>query len=357
MLNVVDLSSNNGIVDVGALKRAGCEVVIIKATEGTNYVNPFFVSTVKQAIRLGLKLGFYHFYTGVDWKGNADHFYNIIKPYLKYGLALNDYEGRAITLGGVQYAKNFTEYLAKKLGYTPMIYMGLADENNYNWSSLVKTTDLWVAQYNNMSPEYGFHPRSIYGSLRHWRKVAMFQYTSTGSIGGYYPLDLSVKYGNWTEGVKVEMEVENWHAPVEYDDEGAFKVTQSGGAVLWSGANNDKKTDQALRGTVYRITKVKNGFYKIANHEQWLDGRTGQFKANPVAYNDHMHGKIVVVKPTAGHAELNTKVTGKDFKVGTAWKMSGYRTFKSASGKEWHWAIVGAGKDKYINLDKCRVIV
>ena len=149
---------------------------------------------------------------------------------------------------------------------------------------------------------------------------------------------------------------EHWKAPVEFDDLGAFKVMQKE-ATFWNDANNDKKSGTTSAGKIYRITKEKNGFYKIANHDMWLDGRTGDFHANPVAYSDKIHAKIVVVKPTAGHKDLTTKVVGKTFKVGSTWKMFGYKTFKSASGAVWHWAQVGAGDNKYINLDKCRVLV
>ncbi|RVU69982.1 MULTISPECIES: glycoside hydrolase family 25 protein [Lactobacillus] len=357
-LNIVDLSSNNGPVNLAALKKAGADGVIIKATESTWYVNQCFAGQVKQAAKLGLLVGAYHYSDGGNATANIDFYWKTIKPYAKYiGLHVLDYEGVNITRGGVAHAKTALAHMKQLTGKTPVIYMGLSDENSYNWSS-VTGYPLWVAQYNDMYTHYGFKPRSIYGSLRHWKSMKMFQYSSTTVIGGY-KVDVSAYYGTKAEWSSSKGSVtmgEHWKAPVEFDDLGAFKVMQKT-ATFWSDANNDKKVGSTSAGKIYRITKAKDGFYKIANHDQWLDGRTGDFHANPVAYSDTIHAKIVVVKPTAGHKDLTTKVVGKTFKVGSTWKMFGYKTFKSTSGTTWHWARVGTGNNTYINLDKCRVLV
>ena len=356
-LNIVDLSSNNGPVNLATLKKAGCDGVIIKATESNWYVNQYFASQVKQAARLGMVVGAYHYSDGGDASANVNHYWGVVKPYAKYiDWHILDYEGRNIIRGGVGHAVKFLAGLQLLTHKKPMIYMGLSDENSHDWSS-VTSYPLWVAQYNDMNNHYGFHPRSLYGSLRHWKKMAMFQYSATSYIGGIGQVDVSVYYGSkssFSDKGSVEM-TEHWKAPVEFDDLGAFKVMQKE-ATFWNDANNDKKVGTTSAGKIYRITKAKDGFYKIANHDMWLDGRTGDFHANPVAYSNKIHAKIVVVKPTAGHKDLTTKVVGKTFKVGSTWKMFGYKTFKSASGAVWHWAQVGAGNNKYVNLDKCRVL-
>lgn len=72
-----------------------------------------------------------------------------------------------------------------------MIYLGLADENYYNWSLVAKKYGVWIAQYNDMAPHYGFSPRALYGRVCHWNKMSMFQYTANGRLNGYNgPLDL-----------------------------------------------------------------------------------------------------------------------------------------------------------------------
>ena len=47
-----------------------------------------------------------------------------------------------------------------------------------------------------MNAEYGFHSRALYGQVRHFKRLIMFQYTSTGVLSNYQPLDLSVFYGS-----------------------------------------------------------------------------------------------------------------------------------------------------------------
>ncbi len=361
-LNVVDISSNNNWVDLSKLKRAGADAVIIKATESNWYTNPYFESEIRQAIKLKMPVKAYHFFSGNDYKGNVDKFWSVIKPYAKYlGSSVVDYEGSAIVLGGVDYARKALKYMEKVTGKKPIIYMGLSDENNYNWADIGKNYDLWVAQYNSMNAEYGFHSRALYGQVRHFKRLIMFQYTSTGVLSNYQPLDLSVFYGSkadFNKDCKGSAEMSSrWKAPVEFDDQGAFKVQQKGGATFWGAPNNEKKVGHADEGKIYRITKVSGWFFKIANHEMWLDGRTGDFHGNPVVDNSKIHAKIMVVKTTAGHAAANTTVTGSNFKVGTCWKMNYYATSVDSKGKTWHWACVGTGKNKFINLDKCRVIV
>ena len=50
------------------------EVVIIKVTEGTSYVNPAARSQFDQAVRLGKKVGVYHFYNGANPRAQAEFF-------------------------------------------------------------------------------------------------------------------------------------------------------------------------------------------------------------------------------------------------------------------------------------------
>lgn len=68
-----------------------------------------------------------------------------------------------VTYGGVQWALNWLDYVYKKTGIKPIIYLGLDDENYYNWSPVAKKYSVWIAQYNNMALHYGFSSRTLYG--------------------------------------------------------------------------------------------------------------------------------------------------------------------------------------------------
>lgn len=62
---MADLSSNNHPtdepIDGKALFDAGFRFAMVKATEGTTYVNPWLVKDTEACIAAGIKVGYYHF--------------------------------------------------------------------------------------------------------------------------------------------------------------------------------------------------------------------------------------------------------------------------------------------------------
>ena len=165
---------------------------IVKLTEGTSYTNPCYKSQMSTAPAL---TGLYHFASNGDWKAEADHFIKVAKPYIGRSVLVLDYEPAH---PNPQWAKSWLDYVYQKTGVRPMIYMGLSVENSYNWSAVANSDyALWISQYNNYNSVYGFHPRSLYGSVRHWKSTAIFQYTSSGRLPGWSGnLDFNVFYGN-----------------------------------------------------------------------------------------------------------------------------------------------------------------
>lgn len=185
-LNGIDVAN----YQAGIGKVAG-DFRIIKATEGTGYTNPALKAQVKTAPAL---LGFYHFASNGNYKKEADYFISRVNHYIGKAVLVLDYEP---SRPSVSWAKNWLDYVYSKTGVRPLIYMGLGVENAYNWSAVAKNYGLWVAQYNNYNTVSGFKPRSIYGTVKHWKSVAMFQYTSSGRLSGWNAnLDFDVFYGD-----------------------------------------------------------------------------------------------------------------------------------------------------------------
>ena len=56
-----DVSSHQGNVNWAATKAAGAQFVVLKATEGTYYTNPYFAQQYNGAYSAGLIRGAYHF--------------------------------------------------------------------------------------------------------------------------------------------------------------------------------------------------------------------------------------------------------------------------------------------------------
>ena len=73
--SIVDISHHNLHVDFGALKDAGIVGVIIKATQGSSYVDPNFEDNYARAVSVFGKnmVHCYAFLTNDDAQAQADH--------------------------------------------------------------------------------------------------------------------------------------------------------------------------------------------------------------------------------------------------------------------------------------------
>lgn len=77
----IDISHWQTIPDFAAVKASGHEFAIIKATEGTNWVDPKFNDFWRRAADAGIIVGAYHFFRS-NYRGDdqADHFLSTIYP-------------------------------------------------------------------------------------------------------------------------------------------------------------------------------------------------------------------------------------------------------------------------------------
>lgn len=328
--NGFDISSYQGDM---VIKNVSGDFVIVKATQGVTYTNPYMYSQVKQTKQAGKKLGLYHFANGGNYKAEADYFLRTAKPYLKNSVIVLDYEDGAVTIGGVQWAKNWLDYVKAKTGVKPMIYLGLSDENCYSWKGAgVTNYALWVAQYNSMSAVYGYSPRALYGNLRNWKSLTMFQYTPAGKLAGYGSLiDLDVYYGNlkdWDNHAKNNTGENNemtWSVKVAPTDWGGFLVTKKSGLAIYENPNDDNRIGKKKLGynTSWRVSKYQDGFVRVSKtkdkngniHEQWLDSTGGIMKGNPI--NSHAYKHMTIFLGTLNgkplHAKLHKTPAGKPY--------------------------------------------
>ncbi|XRJ96581.1 GH25 family lysozyme [Latilactobacillus sakei] len=196
-LNLFDVASYQVGMDVGAVASDG---VIVKATGGTGYVNPYCNTHVEQTLNAGKKLGLYHFAHEKGYQGSAEQeaefFLKSIKNYVGKAMLILDFESD--NQYDVTWAKSWLDYVYNSTGVRPVLYLGLGTENAVNWLPVVNANyGLWVAQYNNYNIVSGYQPRELYGNLRSWKSMAMFQYTSTGRLSGWNKnLDFNVFYGD-----------------------------------------------------------------------------------------------------------------------------------------------------------------
>lgn len=200
MLRAIDISSwQSGIVP----SQVDCDVVIVKATGGTGYVNPYWREWADDVLASGKLLALYHFANDVGWGSAADearHFLDAVGDYKGRYIPVLDWEGMALN-NDVSWAREWMDAVAAEIGATPIFY---AYASYVAWKDLSSLSHypLWMASYLNKYDGVGWvdNPDNVWGTGS-WDRMVGYQYTSTGYVQGYGGrLDLSVFYmsrGEW----------------------------------------------------------------------------------------------------------------------------------------------------------------
>lgn len=186
----IDISMHNRSIDFNKVKAAGIEVVIIKATEGIDYVDPKLEEHYIGAIRKDLNIGFYHFMSEqTSPSQQAVDFYNAIKDKEYNVIPCLDIETNNQGRSAAQITDRCLEFINKFKaisGQTVMIYTG----GYFGRDSLdgrIKGYPCWAAHYGVNKPmEMGF------------ANVVGHQYTEKGQVNG---IGTNVDMNNFTEGI------------------------------------------------------------------------------------------------------------------------------------------------------------
>ena len=188
-LNGIDISSYQSGIDLTVVP---CDFVIIKATQGTGYVNPDCDRAYQQAKRAGKLRGTYHYVGGGNAVAEADYYVNNVKGYLKDGLLAIDWEAEQNSAWGNEaYLEQLVRRVIERTSIKPLIYSMASRYAQV--AAVAKKLDcgLWIAEYADMNPTgYQAHP---------WREgayaCAIRQYASTGRLNGWGGnLDLNIAY-------------------------------------------------------------------------------------------------------------------------------------------------------------------
>ncbi len=205
-MNGIDISSWQRGIDLAAVP---CEFVIVKATEGTSYLNPYCGENLRQAEGLGKKLGVYHFAGGGNPDAEAEYFAANVKNCIGKAILVLDWEIQDAQ-NGPEWAKRWLDRVYEITKVKPMIYMSNYLVNHLDWSAVASSGyRLWNAYYYNYGTPMGYNAEApLPEKLGAWGKAALYQYTSEGKLSGYNGyLDLDVFYGNageWDAYARVE---------------------------------------------------------------------------------------------------------------------------------------------------------
>lgn len=196
-MNGIDISNWQAGID---LAQVPSDFVIVKATEGTNYVSPSFNAQINGAANAGKLLGVYHYINGAGADGEMQHFYNAIKPWVGKAIICLDWEsGGNAAWGNVDYLRRCIEKIKALTGKTIVVYAGPYQADVWKIAADLGCKT-WKAQYASNNPIYGYQNNP-------WNEGAyscdIRQYSGAGRLSGYNgDLDLDKAYitaAEWNE--------------------------------------------------------------------------------------------------------------------------------------------------------------
>ncbi len=189
IVNGIDVSSHNGVIDWGAVKAAGIEYAIIRAgyrtlQSGTLGEDTRFRANIQGALNAGLKVGVYIFSQAITQEEaveEANYVMSLISGYHVTLPVVMDYEYGANHTGRLADARldidtqtaicNAFGKTVENAGYTPMIYANKSMlQSDIRGDVLDDYYKIWLANYNTETT-YG-------GEYYAW------QYSSKGRISG-----------------------------------------------------------------------------------------------------------------------------------------------------------------------------
>lgn len=179
------------------------DFVIVKATEGTGYINPCMSSQANETLDTGKLLGFFHFARTGDAYEEADFFCDTIADYIGQAALFLDYEADALN-NGSDWACDFCDRVKERTGQTPGIYMSKGVCRSQDWTRAVNSGFyLWAAQYANYDRMgYDHDPWTDSGGWGAWNYPVLYQYSSCGELEEYNgKLDLDLFYGDTEDWV------------------------------------------------------------------------------------------------------------------------------------------------------------
>lgn len=173
----IDVSGWQGNIDFTQVKNAGIEIVYMKASEGSNFVDPYFNQNYTNAKANGLKVGFYHYLTARSIEEaveQAKFFVSTIAsktPDCKLAMDFESFgdlsisEINEISLAFIKTVEN----LSRK---EVVIYSDTSNASNIFGEELANYP-LWVAQYEVEEPTPN-------GRWNEWIRMAIYRCRRSG---------------------------------------------------------------------------------------------------------------------------------------------------------------------------------
>lgn len=174
-MKIIDISEHNGKVNLLQARNSGYDGVIIKASEGTTYRDSKFDLNYAEALRAGMKIGFYCYLKETSApETQAETFHEMIKDKQNDLIAFLDVEDKFKNYSAVDLVNRFMKRW-KQLSNIPIgIYTGNSYANEFLSDASLNIYKVWIANYSNKP----FKTNTWGDSYVGW------QYTEKGSIPG-----------------------------------------------------------------------------------------------------------------------------------------------------------------------------
>ena len=189
----IDVSEWQGTIDFEAVADSGIDIVYIRASEGTDYIDPYFRENYEKAKANGLRTGFYHYLTArteEEARAEAEFFVGNIKgtePECKLAMDFESFGD--LNVGEInQISKVFLERVQELSGKECVIYSDAYNAREIFDEELATKYVIWVADYFVSEP----------ANNGKWSSWVGFQFTDRGRING---IDGNVDRDKFTNGI------------------------------------------------------------------------------------------------------------------------------------------------------------
>lgn len=181
-LHGVDVSNHQGMIDWDAAKNSGLvDFAIIKTSEGTDFVDDWWVRNVTECRRLNIPLGTYHYTlpSSCDAVAEAQHYVRVRSALgvLPGESHWGDHEDPALPVGGAagSYAARWRAEVRRLVS---------DDSGVYTYPSYITERNMGVPELADAALWYASYDGAMGPVPAPWPRVAIWQYTAFKSIAG-----------------------------------------------------------------------------------------------------------------------------------------------------------------------------
>ena len=253
MLHGIDISNWQAGFNVA---NSNVDFCIVKATEGTYFVDPYCDGFIQQCISSNILFGFYHFNQTGNASDEAKFFASNTEGYNKLGIPVLDYEVH--NENDASWVQEFMQTYHDITGVWPLLYCSASWCNIFSGTWLPEECGLWVAGYPTTYTEYT--DDNMPYDISPWSFAAIWQFTNSLNINGY-SVDGDIAY----------MDAEAWNKYAgNYSNKPQYIVKDTE-TLAWEviggkwGNGDDRKN--ALENAGYNYDEIQNKVNELINRK------------------------------------------------------------------------------------------